>query len=104
MKILSTNRYTNGPSFFDDFSPWRNLVGGMDGTRTRDPLRDRQVIYPAELPHHCFKESASFPKASAKIECFFELAKHSEEKMQDFVQIPPESLFLWDKHSDLVGR
>ena len=41
MKILSTNRYTNGPSF-------KNIrlggFGGMDGTRTRDPLRDRQVF------------------------------------------------------------
>src|SRR3569833_4602090 len=24
--------------------------GGVDGTRTRDPLRARQVYYPAELP------------------------------------------------------
>jgi len=32
------------------------------------------------------------------------LAKHSEEKMQVFVQIPLDSLFLWYKHSDFVGR
>ena len=44
MKILSTNRYTNGPSF-EIALPWLRFgFGGMDGTRTRDPLRDRQVF------------------------------------------------------------
>src|ERR1700722_7266332 len=28
--------------------------GGVDGTRTRDPRRDRPVFYPAELPLRCW--------------------------------------------------
>ena len=55
--------------------------------------------YSNQLNYHTVlvKESASFPKAIAKVECFFELAKHSEEKILKFVQIKGISLFLQDR-------
>ena len=44
-----------------DFSCFSSLSSGADGTRTRDPRRDRPVFSPAELPHqnyfHHFKKA-----------------------------------------------
>ena len=53
----------------------------MDGTRTRDPLRDRQVFKPAELPHH-FVWLLSFSIAVAKVRLLFESASVSRKKFQ----------------------
>ena len=36
------------------------FLGGLDGTRTRDPMRDRHVFKPAELPdQNIFKKGGS---------------------------------------------
>ena len=37
---------------------------------------------------------SSFPKALAKVGCFFELAKHSEEKISKNMHFKWKSLFL----------
>ena len=80
MKILSTNRYTNGPSYLYCLGNTCSNLAVWTGLEPATPCVTGR--YSNQLNYHTnLKELTSFLKASAKIGALFETSKYFHENL-----------------------